>query len=105
MDTPSKPGKGALSRQKPRPPGFVLAWISALIVFVLAAGIGVVVFSVWGHSPWPTPQAVPEGAAQFAWVFRALLIVFMAYVAARCSYRSTLRAEAKRREEEANRRV
>jgi len=105
MDTANKPGKGALSRQKPRPPGFVLAWISALIVFMLSAGIGVVVFSVLGHAPLPTQQDVAQGAGQFAWVFMDLLIVFMAYVAARSSFRSTLRAEARRLEEEANRRV
>ena len=105
MDTQSKPGhgNGVPDHQNPHPPGLVSAWISGVVVFILSVGIGVVVFSVLGHMPWPTAQAASDGAARFSWVFMDLLIAFMAYVAARCSFRTTLRAEAKRREQMENR--
>ena len=105
MDTQSKPrnGKGVPDHQKPHPPGFVSAWVSGVIVFILSVGILVVVFSALGHMPWPSVRAAPEGAARFSWVFMDLLIAFMAYVAARSSFRTTLRAEAKRHEQTENR--
>jgi len=91
--------------QKPKPPGLISAWISGVIVFILSAGILVVVFSTIGRTPWATAHTAPAGAGRFDWVFMDVLIVFLAYVAARSSYRSTLRAEAKHREEIENRRT
>ena len=85
--------------QKPKPPGLMSAWISGVVVFTLSAGILVVVFLTIGRTPWPTSRTAPAGAGRFEWVFMDVLIVFLAYLAARSSFRSTLRAEAKHREE------
>jgi hypothetical protein len=107
MDAQRKPGdgKGARSHQKPPPPGLASAWISAVVVFTLSVGILVVVFSVVGRMPWPTSQSAPAGAGQFEWIFIDALIVFLAYVAARSSFRSALRHEAKHLEQMENRSV
>jgi len=91
--------------QKPEPPGLMSAWISGVVVFTLSAGILVVVFVTVGRTPWPCARTAPAGAARFEWVFMDLLIIFLAYLAARSAFKSTLRAETKQREEIENRRA
>ncbi len=87
------------SDRKPRAPGLVSAWISGVVVFTLSIGILLVVFITIGRTPWPTSHATPAGAGRFAWVFTDLLIVCLAYLAARSAFKSTLREEVRRREE------
>ena len=90
----------ARPEQKHKAPGIVSAWISGVIVFVLSAGILVVVFSALGRTPWPTENTAPAGAGRFEWLLMDLLILFLAYLAGRSSFRSTLKAEAKRHHEQ-----
>jgi hypothetical protein len=92
--------KKASRRQRPRPPGLVSAWVSGAIVCVLSAGILVVVFCAIGRTPWPTENASPAGAGRFEWLLMALLIGFLAFLAGRSAFRSTLRFEAKRRDKQ-----
>ena len=101
MDTQDTMRSGAHAEdgQKRKTPGMVTAWISGVIVFVLSAGILVVVFNAVGRTPWPTENAAPAGAGRFEWLLMDLLIVFLAYLAGRSSFRSSLKAEADRRHE------
>lgn len=89
----------APEKQKPKPPGLASAWVSGVIVFILSAGILVVVFSALGRFPWPTGHTSPAGKDRFEWVITDVLIVFLAWIAARCAYKAALRAEVKLRED------
>jgi hypothetical protein len=98
MDTESKSGnyENENINERISTKGTASARTSAVVVFIMALAVLAVLSAVAGHPPWPLSKDAPIGAGRFGWVIIGIIILFLSYLGAYSSYKSTLKAEAKR---------